>query len=272
MSAPAPETSALIRRSSDVHPGSRSSDKVTVADSALPVVDAVELGRSFSGRRAVRGVSLQLRAGQCLALFGPNGAGKTTLLRILGGQIRASEGHVDLLGRRLPGDASTRRLVGVISHHTMLYAALSAYENVLFAAECQGIVNASAAATRALERLRVGDRAETPVRLLSRGLQQRVSIARALVHEPRLLLLDEPYTGLDEVGAGALTDALRQLLADGSTLVLVTHHLGEGLALATRAAIMLDGRVIRNELAPAAGFDSAAYSRIYRGLVTRETA
>lgn len=202
------------------------------------VLDAVGLVRSFSGRKAVNNVSLQLGAGECLALFGPNGAGKTTLLRMLGGQLKPTEGHVALLGHRLPGEAVTRHLVGLISHHTMLYAALTAHENVVFAAECQGMRDAGVAAMNALERLRVSDRAKTPVRLLSRGLQQRVSIARALVHAPRLLLLDEPYTGLDEVGASALTDALRQLLADGSTLVLVTHHLGEGLALGSRAAII----------------------------------
>ena len=234
------------------------------------VLDAVGLVRSFSGRKAVNNVSLQLGAGECLALFGPNGAGKTTLLRMLGGQLKPTEGHVALLGHRLPGEAVTRHLVGLISHHTMLYAALTAHENVVFAAECQGMRDAGVAAMNALERLRVSDRAKTPVRLLSRGLQQRVSIARALVHAPRLLLLDEPYTGLDEVGASALTDALRQLLADGSTLVLVTHHLGEGLALGSRAAIMLDGRLVRSDVAPSSGFDSAEYSGLYRSLVTRE--
>jgi heme exporter protein A len=247
--------------------GARAAD---IASGQLLALDARGLVRRFGGRRAVNDVSLQLRAGECLALFGPNGAGKTTLLRMLGGQIKPTEGQVDLYGHRLPGEAATRHLVGLISHHTMLYSALTAVENVMFAAKCHGIRDAHAAALRALGRLHVADRANTPVRTLSRGLQQRVSIARALVHEPRLLLLDEPYTGLDEVGARALTAALQELLAHGSTLVLVTHHLGEGLAIGTRAAIMLEGRIVRTDSAPGGAFDAAAYSETYRSLVMRE--
>ena len=219
-------------------------------DTHLPTsiaLSATSLVRRFGGRRAVNDVSVQLAPGQCLALFGPNGAGKTTLLRMLGGQLKPTSGHVDLYGHRLPGEAATRQLVGLISHHTMLYAALTAHENVVFAAECHGIGDAANVAMSALQRLNVADRAETPVRLLSRGLQQRVSIARALVHAPKLVLLDEPYTGLDETGARALTRALRELLIVGATVVLVTHHLGEGLALATHAAIMMDGRIVRHD-------------------------
>jgi heme exporter protein A len=231
------------------------------------VLEAQNLVRRFGGRVAVNGVSLRLDAGACLALFGPNGAGKTTLLRMLGGLLKPSAGEVSLAGTRLPGDGSTRRLVGLISHHTMLYAPLTARENVRFAAECQGVVDADAAATRALTRLRVLDRAETPVRALSRGLQQRVSIARALVHGPQLVLLDEPYTGLDDVGARALTTALQEAQSEGSTLVLVTHHVHEGLALATEAAVMLAGRLVHREQAMARGFDATEYQERYRALV-----
>lgn len=231
---------------------------------------AHELVRRFGGRKAVNNVSLALGAGECLALFGPNGAGKTTLLRMLGGQLKPTTGHVELHGHRLPGSAGTRHLVGLISHHTMLYTALTALENVVFAAECHGVRNSRAAAMAALDRLRVSDRADTPVRSLSRGLQQRVSIARALVHGPRLVLLDEPYTGLDETGARALTRALEELLGVGATLVLVTHHLSEGLELANRAAIMLEGALVRLDEAPASGFDAAAYGEVYRSLVVRD--
>lgn len=149
---------------------------------------------------AVDGVSLTVRPGECLALFGPNGAGKTTLLKLLGGLLAPTRGRVWLHGHRLPGGPDARRLVGLISHHALLYPALTVRENVRFAADCQGLVEADAATTAALRRLAVLDRADTPVRALSRGLQQRVSIARALVHRPRLVLLDEPYTGLDEAG------------------------------------------------------------------------
>ena len=234
-------------------------------------LQASELVRKFGARKAVNGVSLTLGEGECLALFGPNGAGKTTLLRMLGGQIKPSLGHVMLHGHQLPGAAETRTLVGLISHHTMLYGSLSALENVVFAAQCHGVRNAEQASLDALDRMRIRDRADTPVRLLSRGLQQRVSIARALVHAPRLVLLDEPYTGLDETGARALTNALRELLRAGASLVLVTHHLAEGLELGTRAAIMLRGEIVRTDDAPSGGFVVAEYSAIYRSLVARDT-
>jgi heme exporter protein A len=233
-------------------------------------VSADGLIRRFGARRAVDGVSVALGAGDCLALFGPNGAGKTTLLRLLGGLLRAHAGRVTLLSHPLPGDGAVRRLVGLISHHSMLYPALTARENVRFAAECQGVPDADAATTHTLAQLKVLDRADTPVRALSRGLQQRVSIARALVHGPRLVLLDEPYTGLDEVGAQALTGALGELKAAGAAVVLVTHHLAEGLALATDAAIMLDGRLVHAERAGSGGFDVGDYAMRYRDLVTAD--
>lgn len=237
---------------------------------APPAADALEargVVRAFGGRVAVNGVSLRLRPGACLALFGPNGAGKTTLLRLLGGLLAPTRGTVSLRGHRLPGGPEARRLVGLISHHALLYPALTVRENVRFAAECQGLVEADAAATRVLRRLAVLERAEQPVRALSRGLQQRVSIARALVHQPRLVLLDEPYTGLDEVGGGALTGALRALQGDGAILVLTTHHLHEGLALATEAAILREGRVVHQVAAGDPGFAVDAFQAHYRALM-----
>lgn len=240
---------------------------VATTMAAGTALTAEALVRAFGGRRAVNGVSLSLHQGACLALFGPNGAGKTTLLRLLGGLLKPSAGRTRLHGQPLPGDAETRRMVGLISHHAMLYPALSVRENVQFAAECQGVIDADGATTRVLAQLRVLDRADTAVRQLSRGLQQRVSIARALVHGPQLVLLDEPYTGLDETGAQALTDALGALKADGATLVLVTHNLSEGLTLATHSAIMQHGKFVDEQLVPSSGFDVPAYQAKYRALV-----
>lgn len=248
-------------------PHETAANGATSAGAGAPALAAVGLVRAFGGRRAVNAVSLTLHEGACLALFGPNGAGKTTLLRLLGGLIKPSAGTTRLHGQPLPGSAETRRLVGLISHHAMLYPALTVRENVRFAAECQGVLNADGATTRALTQLRVLDRADTAVRALSRGLQQRVSIARALVHGPQLVLLDEPYTGLDESGAQALTDALGALKAAGATLVLVTHNLSEGLALATHTAIMQQGRFVDEQAMTPGGFDVSAYQAKYRALV-----
>jgi heme exporter protein A len=231
-----------------------------------PVVEARGLVRAFGGRRAVDGVSFTLRAGECLALFGPNGAGKTTLLRLLAGLLRPTAGTARIGGVDLPpGGPAARAAVGLISHASMLYGALTARENVELVGKLYGVRDARAAAMRALDRMRVADRAETPVRALSRGLQQRVSIARAMVHDPTVLLLDEPFTGLDAAGAAALSALLIELRAHGAGLVLVTHNLEEGLGVATHAAIMTAGRFARFEARGA--LDVPAYAAAYRELV-----
>ncbi|HJR63419.1 MAG TPA: ATP-binding cassette domain-containing protein, partial [Gemmatimonadaceae bacterium] len=134
-------------------------------------------------------------------------------------------------------------------------------------ARLYGVPQPRAAARAALERMRVHDRAEAPVRALSRGLQQRVSVARATVHSPRVVLLDEPFTGLDDTGAAALTTVLRSLLGSGATLVLVTHNIHEGLALASHAAVMKDGRFLRFEAC--GNVDAPSYAGAYRELLAR---
>jgi len=228
------------------------------------VLEADGLVRNFSGRVAVDGVSLSLAAGDCLALFGPNGAGKTTLLRLLGGMLRPTAGEVRLGGAPLRGDAGRRSRVGVVSHHTMLYDALTARENVEFAATLYGVPDVRGAAVDALERLGARLLADAPVRSLSRGQQQRIAIARAVVHRPAVLLADEPFTGLDAAGTAALGGMLRALRDDGAALVIVTHHLEEGLALCTRAAIMRRGRLVRSDPAPVPALEE--YTALYREL------
>lgn len=228
-------------------------------------VEAAGLRRAFAGRYAVDAVDLVLHPGECLALFGPNGAGKTTLLRLLAGLLKPSAGTAYVAGVPLPGGSGVRGLVGLIAHQSMLYGALTARENVEFSARLHGVPEPRRAALAALEAMRIADRAAMPVRTLSRGLQQRVSIARAMVHQPRVVLLDEPFTGLDDVGAAALTALLDELKRRESALILVTHNLGEGLALATRAAIMRHGRFVHQE--DRARIDAASYAAAYRELL-----
>ncbi|MEJ7812852.1 MAG: heme ABC exporter ATP-binding protein CcmA [Gemmatimonadaceae bacterium] len=228
-------------------------------------VETRGLRRSFGGRRALDGVDLSLRGGECLALFGPNGAGKTTLLRVLAGLLRPSGGTAAVGGVVLPGGAAARAVVGLLSHASMLYAPLTARENVEFAARLHGVRDPRAAAAAVLGRMRIADRADAPVRSLSRGMQQRVSVARAVVHDPRVVLLDEPFTGLDESGAAALTAVLAELRTSGAALVLVTHNLAEGLSLATHAAVMRAGRFARYEARHA--IDAGRYAADYRELV-----
>ena len=234
------------------------------------VVEASGLRRSFGRRLAVDGVDFSLAEGESLALFGPNGAGKTTLLKLIAGLLVPTGGAVSVMGRGVRADAASRASIGLISHQSMLYRALTALENVEFAARLYGLRDPRLAAMRALELMRVAERASTPVRALSRGLQQRVAIARSIVHEPRLLLLDEPYTGLDAAGAAALTDMLLSLRQTRAALVLVTHNVDEGLAVATRAAVMLDGKFAREDIC--ADLDAAAYRAAYRELVVGNAA
>jgi heme exporter protein A len=226
-----------------------------------PLLDARRLVRTFGTRRAVNDVSLGLAAGEALALFGPNGAGKTTLLRMLAGLLKPTSGAAAIGGADLPAPRA-RACVGLISHRTMLYDALTARENVRFAAQLHGVPDLDGATQRALEQLRVADRADVPVRALSRGLQQRVAIARAIVHGPDVLLADEPYTGLDEQGANALTGLLLERRAAGAALVVVTHALQEGLNVASQAAVMRAGSFVRHE--PTAGLDVTRYAAEYR--------
>ena len=229
-----------------------------------PIVHAENLSRAFSGRRVVDGVSFTLNEGDCLALFGPNGAGKTTLLRMLAGLLAPGQGAVYVDGVPLKAGPATRARVGLVSHASMLYGALTARENVELAARLHGLPDPAGRAMRALETMRVDDRAGAATRTLSRGLQQRVSIARAIVHAPRLLLCDEPYTGLDDAGSAALTATLAERRDAGAALLLVTHNLTEGLALATQAAIMRRGRFVRHEAR--ALLDVGSYQSQYREL------
>ena len=226
------------------------------------IVEVAELARDFGPRRAVAGVTFSLAPGECLALFGPNGAGKTTLLRVLAGLLKPTSGSARVSGIQLPGGPLARSRIGLISHHTMLYEALSPRENVSFSARLYGVRDARVRVEDSLRRMSMLERADTPIRSLSRGMQQRVSIARAMVHSPQLVLADEPYSGLDESGARALTALLQELRSAGTAIIVVTHNLAEGLSLATHAAVMQRGKFLRYDSADR--IDAASYAATYR--------
>jgi heme exporter protein A len=234
--------------------------------SDIPAVEAQLLVRKFGNRKVVSGVTFSVRQGETLCIFGPNGAGKTTLLRVLAGILAPSTGHASIGGVAISEKGSTRGRSGLVTHSSMLYCALSAVENVEFAARMHGVDSPRAASQAALARIGAGRTGNIPVRFLSRGQQQRVSIARSLVHSPSVLLLDEPFAGLDEPGSQQLTQLLAELRAGGAAMIVVTHNLAEGLALADQCAIMLKGNFVRLE--PRAGIDSGAYSALYHDVVS----
>ena len=184
------------------------------------------LERRFGDRPALRGVSVRVGEGQTLAVFGANGAGKTTLLRVLATLLRPHAGSVSVLGASLPGEAwKVRARVGFVGHEPLLYADLTARENLLFHARLHG-VDASRA-ERLLREVGIDGRAGDPVRELSRGMVQRLAAARAVLHDPAVLLLDEPRAGLDPAAAEHLEPLIGR--ASGRTRVLVTHDVDRGL-------------------------------------------
>jgi heme exporter protein A len=197
--------------------------------------------RRFGGVRALRGVDLEVAGGETLAVFGSNGAGKTTLLRILAGLLRPNAGDVRLFGQVLPGEASLRRRIGVVGHETFIYGDLSATENLSYYARLYGVGPARGAELLAEVGLR--DAAHRPARTYSRGMLQRLSLARAILHEPDLLLLDEPFTGLDALGGDVLAGVFARVRAAGATIVLTTHDFERGIEAATRAVVLHRGRI-----------------------------
>lgn len=201
------------------------------------MIEVSGLVKTFGLRPVLRGLNLSVARGECLALLGPNGSGKTTLLRILSALSRPTAGQVTIGGWRLPDEsAAVRPHLGVVGHAPLLYAELTAEENLRFFARLYRVSSERVGVV--LERVGLSNRAYDRVGAFSRGMQQRLSIARALLHEPDVWLLDEPHTGLDVVGARLLDDLIGELRAAGRTLILTTHDFDRALALSDRIAVL----------------------------------
>ena len=212
------------------------------------VLEAARLTRRFAGVTALRDVDLRVEAGEAVALLGPNGAGKTTCLRVLATLLRPTAGTVRLFERPVgDGGARARRRIGFLSHQSFLYPDLTPTQNLEFYARMFGVRARAETVQGLLDRVGLIGWAHRPVRTLSRGLEQRCAVARALLHEPDLLLLDEPFTGLDTDAAVMLTDLLREASARGAALLLTTHDLARGLGLCNRAVILVRGSVRSDE-------------------------
>lgn len=222
------------------------------------------LTKAFGPRRALVDIDLDVTAGERLMLVGPNGAGKTTLLRMIATLSRPTAGTIRVAGHDVGRDgAAARRLIGYLSHETLLYHDLTARQNLQFYARMYALTDAAARINAVLEQVALARRADDLVGTYSRGMQQRLAVARALLHRPKLLLLDEPYTGLDPLAADALTDLLSAFVEEGSTLVLTTHHPAAEGCLAQRAVILRAGRIIHD--APLG--DPAGFPARYRALI-----
>jgi heme exporter protein A len=229
-------------------------DSSTRANDAPPAVKAVALCLAISNRPILHDIHLTVPPGQTVALLGANGAGKSTLLKLLASLTHPSSGSVELFGHPIgPTANQARSRVGLISHQPILYRDLSARENLEFFAELYDVPDPAARATDVLKLVSLLDRADDPVKTLSRGMTQRVSIARALVHGPDLLLADEPFDGLDAASVGALEGLLGQLRSEIKTVIFTNHDIQGSLNLADRAVVLQRGRVAIDQ--PTEGLD-----------------
>jgi heme exporter protein A len=201
-----------------------------------------KLVKRFGLKIILRGLDFSVEQGEFVALLGPNGAGKTTFLRILASLSRPSQGLVQVAGHQLPQEASlVRAKLGVVSHMPLLYPDLSAEENLHFYASMYGIADSAARITEVLGMVGLENRRKDLVRTVSRGMQQRLAIGRAVIHNPEVMLFDEPYTGLDQDASEMLDEVLRSVAAEGRTVVMTSHDLARAEDLATRFDILSRG-------------------------------
>jgi len=231
------------------------------------MIEVRELAKSFGPRAALAGVSFSVAAGESVAMVGPNGAGKTTLLRILATLTRPTSGAVYVAGLNLArSGGQARRHIGFLSHHTLLYEDLTAEQNLRFYARMYDLADGQARVGELLERVGLAERRHDLVRTFSRGMQQRLAVARAVLHCPQVLLLDEPYTGLDPDAAQVLTALLAELMERGCAVLMATHNLERGLASGGRMIVLVRGRIVHDE--EQGVIDPATFPEIYRALTT----
>jgi heme exporter protein A len=206
------------------------------------MITVKKLVKRFGLKTVLRGVDFEVQPGEFVALLGPNGAGKTTFLRILASLSRPSLGDVKIAGYKLPHEAAqVRARLGVVSHLPLLYGDLTADENLRFYARMYNIPDQELRITEVLEMVGLEARRRDLVRTFSRGMQQRLAIGRAVLHDPDVVLFDEPYTGLDQDASSMLDDVLKTVAAKGRTVVMTSHDLARAEDLATRFDILSRG-------------------------------
>jgi heme exporter protein A len=206
------------------------------------VIEAEHVQKTFAWVPVLHDVSCQIRPGEIVSIFGPNGAGKTTFLRILATLLQPSAGSVRLFGQS-PSDAGIRRRLGFLGHDSFLYPDLTPLENLTFYGRAYKLQDIPTRIASVLEHVGLYQWRNSPVRIFSRGMEQRLSLARTILHDPDLFLLDEPYTGLDARGVATLQTVLATAKDRGKTVVLTTHDFALGLAIASKAVILHHGRI-----------------------------
>ena len=221
------------------------------------------LMKRYGNRPVLRNIDLDLPWGEVLSLFGPNGAGKTTMIRLLAGLTRATTGSIRIGGIDLERNGvDVRRMLGVVTHQTFLYDELTARENLLFYARMYALTNINERIEKVSATLGSTSYLDTRVRTLSNGMQKRVSLARAVLHRPRLLILDEPEAGLDQEGLELVEALLATHKADGGSAIVTTHNVERGLGIADRVIILSSGRISYDE--DASSLEANSFREAYK--------
>lgn len=209
------------------------------------MIQIQKLIKTYGHRPVLRGVDLRINEGDFVTLMGANGAGKTTLMHIVASLSKPTAGNIFINGYRLADSASElRRFIGLVSHKTLLYDDLTADQNLRFYARMYDVPNASERMATVLKQVGLWGRQHDPVRTYSRGMQQRLAIARAILHNPPILLLDEPDTGLDQHAADRLGELLSAVDISQRTILMTTHNLERGLSLGNRVVILAKGKIV----------------------------
>jgi heme exporter protein A len=230
-------------------------------------LESEDIRKTFGHFTALAGVTLNVERGEFLALFGRNGAGKTTFLKVAATLVRHTHGKLHVEGVDISEEPEkARRHIGFLSHNTYLYRDLNPVENLRFFARLYGLKDPETRIEALLDRVGLRRRAADPVRAFSRGLHQRLGIARVMLHDPSLILLDEPYTGLDANAVEILNELLDEASRAGKTIILTTHDLDQGLRGATRAAIIDKGKIVFTGTAKDSGIRDAYASYIRIGV------
>lgn len=235
---------------------------------STPAIRVEQVSRRFGSRTVLDRVSLQAARGECVALFGPNGAGKTTLLRLLSLTLRRQGGRIEIDGLDAAREPQAiRGRIGVIGHQTRLYDDLTARENLEFFGSLYGVDAPGPRAAALLDHVGLGHRADEPVGTFSRGMRQRLAAARAIVHDPPVVLLDEPFSGLDLAAAATLRRTIEELRGRERSVLVVTHDLELGLALADRWIVLRRGRIVAD--GASADVEHAGFRDRYREMIER---
>lgn len=231
-------------------------------------VETENLKHSFGHIDALNGINLKVKVGDFLTIFGPNGAGKTTLIKVLSNLIHPSSGKAFIHGDDISESKDAiRSKIGLISHNTFSYNNLSPYENLMFYGKLYGLSNPDTRIKELLEEVELSHRLHDPVRTFSRGMQQRLSIARAMLNNPSIVFLDEPYTGLDLHAAKILTGILKKLHTDQNTIIMITHNLKQGLEISDQVVIMASGKIVFQKPTPEINADE--FEQIYFNCVEK---